>query len=113
VVTSSDRLARFLGTLMIAVSLAGVLLSLVAVVSLALLGEASMPWPLSAAGWWSGECAGLRFLVGFGILLLGATPVVMLAVFFARALQERRWGTVLSASGLFLILVFGLFEIFG
>ena len=109
---SSDRLARFLGTLMIAGSLAGVLLSLVAVVALALLGEA-MPGPLSPDGWWAGDYPGLKFSVGLGILLLGATPVIMLAAFFTRAIKEHRWGTVLAASGLFLVLAFGLFEVLG
>ena len=111
-VISSDRLARFLGTLMIAGSLAGVLLSLLAIVALALLGEA-MPGSLSTDGWWAGDYPGLRFSVGLGILLLGATPVIMLAVFFTRAIKERRWGTVLAASGLFLVLAFGLFEVLG
>jgi hypothetical protein len=113
VVTSSDRLAGFLGTLMIAGSLAGVLLSLGAVVVLALIGEVAMPWPLSADGWWAGDYAGLKFTVGFGILLLGATPVIMLSAFFARALKERRWGTVLATFALFLVLGFGLFKVLG
>lgn len=111
-VTSSDRLARFLGTVMIAGSLAGVLLSLVTVVALVILGEA-MPGPLSTDGWWAGDYPGLKFLVGLGILLLGATPVIMLAAFFTGAIKEHRWGTVLAASGLFLILAFGLFEVLG
>lgn len=111
--TSKDRLARFLGALMIAGSLIGVLLSLAATVLLVLLGEASSPWPLSAAGWWSGGYAGLKFLAGLGILLLGATPVVMLAALLVRVLRERRWGTVLAVSGLFLVLLLGVFEILG
>ena len=111
-VTSSDRLARFLGTVMIAGSFTGVLLSLVSVVALALLGEA-MPGPLSADGWWAGNYPGLKFSVGLGIMLLGATPVIMLAVFSTRAIKEHRWGTVLAASGLFLVLALGLFEVLG
>ena len=111
-VRSSDRLARFLGTVMIAGSLAGVLLSLVTVMALLLLGE-PMPGPLSADGWWAGDYPGLKFSVGLGILLLGVTPVIMLAAFFTRAIKERRWDTVLAASGLFLILFFGLFEVLG
>jgi hypothetical protein len=98
-VNSTDRLARFLGTLMIAGSLAGVLLSLAAVVVLKCLP--------------AGDYPGLEFLVGFGILLLGATPVIMLAAFFVRALQERRWTTVAAAAGLFLILGLGFFEVLG
>lgn len=111
-VTAADRSARSLGTLMVAGSITGVLLSLVALVLLALLGEA-MPGPLSAAGWWAGDYPGLKFLVGLGILLLGATPVIVLAAFSARALKERRWGTVLTASGLLLILALGLFQVLG
>jgi len=99
VVTSTDRLARFLGTLMIAGSLIGVLLSLGAVVVLACLG--------------TGDYPRLEFLVGFGILLLGATPVIMLAAFLVRAVQERRWATVAAATGLFLVLGLGLFEVLG
>jgi hypothetical protein len=98
-VNSTDRLARFLGTLMIVGSLAGILLSLAAVVALDFLG--------------AGDYPGLEFLVGFGILLLGATPVVMLAAFFVRAVQERRWATVLAASGLFAVLALGLFKVLG
>ena len=98
-VTSTDKLARFLGTLMISGSMAGVLLSLTAVVALACLG--------------AGDYPGLEFLVGFGILLLAATPVIMLAAFFVRAVQERRWDTVLAASGLFLILALGLLKVLG
>ena len=95
----TDRLARFLGTLMIAGSLAGVLLSLAAVVVLKCLG--------------AGDYPALGFLVGFGILLLGATPVIMLAAFSIRAVQERRWATVLAASGLFAVLALGLFKVLG
>lgn len=98
-VNSTDRLARFLGTLMIVGSLAGILLSLAAVVALDFLGVGDYP--------------GLEFLVGFGILLLGATPVVMLAAFFVRAVQERRWDTVLAASGLFAVLALGLLKVLG
>lgn len=112
-VTSADRLARFLGTLMLVGSLAGVLLSLLAVVVLASLGEVAMPWRFSKDGWWAGDYPGLKFQVGLGILLLGATPVIMLAVFLTRAIKERRWDTVLAASGLFLILAFGLFKVLG
>ena len=96
---STDRLARFLGTLMITGSLAGVLLSLAAVVVLKCLGVGDYP--------------ALKFLVGFGILLLGATPVIMLAAFSVRAVQERRWATVLAASGLFAVLALGLFKVLG
>jgi hypothetical protein len=99
VVNPTDRLARFLGALMIAGSLAGVLLSLAAVVALECLG--------------AGDYPELRFLVGFGILLLGATPVIMLAVFLVRAVQERRWDTVLAASGLLAVLALGLFKVLG
>ena len=98
-VNSTERLARFLGALMIAGSLAGVLLSLIAVVALEFLGAGGHP--------------GLEFLVGFGILLLGATPVIMLAVLLIRAVQERRWDTVLAASGLFAVLALGLFKVLG
>jgi hypothetical protein len=76
-----------------------VLLSLTAVVALKCLGAGDYPvW---------------NFLVGFGILLLGATPVIMLAVFLIRAVQERRWDTVLAASGLFAVLALGLFKVLG
>lgn len=98
-VSSTDRLARFLGTLMIAGSLAGVLLSLAAVVALKCLGEGDYP--------------GLEFTVEFGMLLLGATPVIMLAALSVRAVQERRWATVLAASGLFAVLTLGLFKVLG
>jgi hypothetical protein len=98
-VNSTDRLARFLGTLMIAGSLTGVLLSLAAVVALACLGAGDYPV--------------LEFLVGFGILLLGATPVIMLAALLVRAVQERRWDTVLAGSGLFLVLALGLLKVLG
>ena len=96
---STDRLARFLGTLMIAGSLAGVLLSLAAVVVLACLR--------------AGDYPALEFLVGLGILLLGVTPVIMLAAFSVRAVQERRWATVMAASGLFAILALGLLNVLG
>jgi len=98
-VNPTDRLARFLGTLMIAGSLAGVLLSLAAVVIMVCLG--------------AGDYPGLEFMVGFGILLLGVTPVIMLVAFFVRAVQERRWDTVLAASGLFAVLALGLFKVLG
>jgi hypothetical protein len=98
-VSSGDRLARFLGTLMIAGSLAGILLSLAAVVALDFLR--------------AGDYPGLEFLVGFGMLLLGATPVVMLAALLVWAVLERRWDTVMTASGLFLILARGLLEVLG
>ena len=98
-VSSSDRLARLLGTLMIAGSLAGVLLSLAAVVALDFLG--------------AGDYSGLEFLVGFGILLLGATPVIMLAAFLVQAVQERSWKTVLAAAGLFSVLALGLLQVLG
>jgi hypothetical protein len=98
-VNSTDRLARFLGTLMITGSLIGVLLSLTAVVTLKCLGEGDYP--------------GLEFLVSLGVLLLGATPVVMLAALSVRAVQERHWATLLAASGLFAVLALGLFEAFG
>ena len=98
-VSSSERLARFLGTLMIAGSLAGVLLSLAAVVALDFTG--------------AGDYPGLDFLVGFGILLLVATPVIMLAAFLVRAVQERNWRTVLAAAGLFSVLALGLFQVLG
>lgn len=98
-VSSTDRLARFLGTLMIAGSLTGVVMSLAAVVVLACLEAGDYPV--------------LEFLVGFGILLLGATPVIMLAAFLVRAVQQRRWDTVLAASGLFVVLALGLLKILG
>ena len=98
-VTSTGRLARFLGTLMIAGSVTGVFLSMAAVVALACLEAGDYPV--------------LEFLVGFGILLLGATPVIMLAAFAVRAAQERRWSTVLAASGLFLVLALGLLKVLG
>jgi hypothetical protein len=113
VVNPSDRLARFLGGLMIAGSIAGVLLSLAAMVLLVVLGEVCMPWPMDIAGWWSGGHPVPKFLVGLGILILGATPVIMLAAFLARALKERRWITVLAASGLFVVLAFGLLQVLG
>lgn len=97
--SSIDRLARILGTLMIVGSLAGVLLSLAAVVAQACLGAGDYPT--------------LELLVGFGIMLLGITPVIMLLVFSVRAVQERRWATVLAASGLFAVLTLGLLKVLG
>ena len=82
--------ARFLGTIMLVGSVAGVAMSLVSVVWLAIVGALERPWPISVDGWWSGGYSGLKFLAGTGILVLAATPILMLAVFCIQSAREGR-----------------------
>ena len=107
-VTSSEKLPRLLGTVMLAGSFIGVLLGFVSLLVLHLMGEGSGAWLLTVQGWWSGDLPVLKFMVGLGILILGATPVMMLLVFGIRAVRERRYRTVLVAVGLVTILALGL-----
>lgn len=107
-VKSDDKLPRLLGNLMLAGSVAGVLLAFVSVLVLQALGEGGGSWPLSVQGWWSGDHAALKFMAGLGILVLGATPVLMLLVFLVRAARERRYRTVGVALGLLIVLALGL-----
>jgi len=107
-VSGADRQAWLLGTLMLAGSFAGVGIAAVAAAGVVLAGVDPRPWSLSFAGWWPGPCAGVQFVAGAGLLLLGATPVAMLAVFGWRAARQRRWSTLLTACGLAGILVLAL-----
>lgn len=107
-VNSSEKLPRLLGILLLAGSLAGVLLSFVSVAVLVGLGQGAQSWPLSLHGWWAGDHSALKLTAGLGMLILGATPVVMLLVFGVRAARERRYDTVLVAVGLLGILALGL-----
>jgi hypothetical protein len=88
-VAGLERLARRLGGVLIGGAFGGVALALAAVVVLAATGRSVADWPLSLSGWWSGDGAGLRFVAGAGIVLLGATPVIMLLVFGVQAARQR------------------------
>lgn len=104
-VTAEDRQARLLGTLLLVGSFTGVGVAVAAAALLVLAGVDPRPWPLSFGGWWPGPWAGVQFVAGAGVLLLGVTPVAMLAVFGWRAARRRRWSTLLTACGLALVLV--------
>jgi hypothetical protein len=107
-VTWNQKQARFLGTIMLVGSFAGVGLSLIGVVILAILGADLSDWTLTADGWWSPDYALLRFLTGLGILFLAASPIVMLLTFSFQAARARQYKTVLIACGLLAILACGL-----
>jgi len=96
---SPQKTAHFLGTILVAGSLAGVVLSAGAVVALALLGVDIGPWPL-----WVGEHALLRSAAAAGIVLLAVTPVATLVLFGIQAVREGRGRTILTVVGLFLII---------
>jgi len=107
-VTLPRRQARFLGTIMLVGSFAGVGLSLTGVVVLAALGADLSAWTLSMDGWWSPDYPLLRFLTGVGILFLAASPIVMLLTFSFQAVRARQYKTILIACGLLAILACGL-----
>lgn len=104
-VNGPDRQARLLGTLMLAGSFAGVGIAVAATAGLVIAGVDPRPWPMSIHGWWPGPCAGVQLVAGAGLLLLGAAPVAMLAVFGWKAARGHRWSTLLTACGLAAILV--------
>ncbi len=101
----TQRSANLLGTILVAGSIAGVVLSAGAVLALAMLGADTRSWPLSLGGWWTGEHALLRFSAGLGIVLLAATPVTTLVLFGIQALREGHGRTILTVVGLLMIII--------
>ena len=101
-------MSSVLGTIMRAGSLAGIAVSFISIVALAALGELTRPWPLSASGWWDGSYPAIRLVAGIGILILAATPVVVLLTFGMQSVRQRRMTTALLAGAILAILVAGL-----
>ncbi|MBW2703051.1 MAG: hypothetical protein JRF33_19685 [Deltaproteobacteria bacterium] len=77
-VSLGRKVERTLGLIMLGGSWLGVVLSAVSVLVLMLLGADLHTWQLGLAGWWQGDWFFLRLLGGLGMLLLFATPVLML-----------------------------------
>lgn len=93
---------------MIAGAFGGVALALIAVAGLAAAGRSVADWPLLLSGWWSGDAAGLRFVAGAGIVLLGATPVIMLLVFGVQAVRQRHRRGMTATLALVAVLTAGV-----
>ncbi|MBN2493530.1 MAG: hypothetical protein JXR96_02970 [Deltaproteobacteria bacterium] len=103
-----DRLARHLGALMIGGSLLGVGVALAAAVVLVALGSDLADWRMGLDGWWRGPHGWLEAIGGAGILVLGATPVVMLVVCGVQALRDGRPRSVLTVLGILSVLAVGI-----
>lgn len=93
---------------MIGGAFAGVMISCLSVIGLVALGEPVHPWILSLDGWWVGGAWPLRLAAGGGILLLAATPVLMLFVFGTQAVRQRRHRAMGAVVGLTVVLALGL-----
>lgn len=100
-----DKLARFVGNLLLAGSLAGVGLALTGLLGLE---DTRSPWIFTVDGWWSGQQPIMRFIGGLGMLVLGLVPVFALFVLGWMCLAKRNWSSLLSVLGLLVVMTIGL-----
>ncbi len=78
------------------------------VFSLVLSGKNVYPWPFHIDWFSQGESV-FRFCAGLGMLLLAATPVIMLGMFMVYSMRQRNKRSTLVSLSVMVVVFFGLF----